>query len=270
MPQDHVATGPAVATGAAGGVFSGLTGVGGGAIMVPLLTGVLKMGQHEAHAVSLFVILFAATAGAATYALGPGIDLGVSAALIPGALIGAYFGVRGAQRIPGLRLRQVFGVFLLFVAARFLLFTDLSPLFDAAGFEQAMLGSGIGLIGGFASGALGIGGGAIFVPSLVLVLGLEQHEAQGVSLLVILFASTTGAWTHWRYGTVNPRTALPIAIAAAPAGIVGALIAAALGGSTLQRVFAVVVLGVGIQMIVSAGRQLRRAEIVREEGVPTG
>jgi hypothetical protein len=115
-------------------------------------------------------------------------------------------------------------------------------------------------MGGLVSGALGVGGGAIFVPALVLLLGTDQHEAQGVSLCVIVAAAITGSLTHARHGSVDGRAARAIVPLAVPAGIAGALVASWLNGDVLQLIFAVVLVGVGIQMFFTATRGLRRAQ----------
>lgn len=246
-------------TGAGGGFFSGLTGVGGGAIMVPLLTGLIGMRQHTAHGTSLVVIIFAAAAGAATYAATEGLDTGLVAVLLPGSLLGAYAGARFVQRVPALRLRQGFGVFLLLVGLRLILVHDVTAVVESAGAARLVLASAIGLTGGLVSGALGVGGGAIFVPALVLLLGEPQHGAQGASLCVIVAAAFVGAMTHARHGSLDFAVAKPVAALAVPAGLAGASVASVLDAGVLQRVFAAVVMGVGAQMIFTATRSIRRA-----------
>ncbi|WP_448595652.1 TSUP family transporter, partial [Thermoflexus hugenholtzii] len=108
----------AAAIGAAGGLFAGLTGVGGGAILVPLLVSALRMRQHAAHGTSLAVIGAGALAGAATYARTTSIDWPLAMTLLPTALLGAAAGATFVQRIPAIRLRALFGAFLFAVALR--------------------------------------------------------------------------------------------------------------------------------------------------------
>lgn len=258
----------AAATGLGGGFFSGLTGVGGGAIMVPLMTGVLKMRQHTAHGTSLVVIVFGATASAATYAWREGIDWPMVAVLLPASLVGAYAGARLVQYLPAMRLRQLFGLFVLLVGLRLLVFHEVEALISVGRVAEILVGAGIGLAGGLLSGALGVGGGAIFVPALVLLLGVGQHEAQGVSLCVIVCAAAVGAFTHARHGSMDLAAARWIAPVAVPAGMAGALVASKLDAGTLQRIFALVAIGVGVQMLFTATRALRRAPagfVTREE-----
>lgn len=245
-------------TGGAGGFFSGLTGVGGGAVMVPLMTGVLKMRQHTAHGTSLVVIVFAALGGAATYSIDGSTDWVLVATLLAGSAAGAFVGAHLVQHLPALRLRQLFGIFLLILGARLILFHDTSAVLSTSGVARSALGATIGLAGGLSSGALGVGGGAIFVPGLVILLGTGQHEAQAASLNVIVVTALVGAFTHYRHGTADLRSAAWIVPAAVPAGVAGAMAAGQLDGAILQRIFAVVLVGVGTQMLVTATRALRR------------
>jgi uncharacterized membrane protein YfcA len=161
------------------------------------------------------------------------------------------------MRIPALRLRQVFGLFLVTVSLRLLLVETIDPLLDIGGLAELLAGAAIGLVGGLASGALGVGGGAIFVPALVLVLGVGQHEAQGISLWVIVGASLMGALAHYRQGTVDTKVAKWVAPFALPGAIAGALAASALSGRALQVIFAVVLTAIGVQMLVTAQLRLR-------------
>jgi uncharacterized membrane protein YfcA len=233
--------------------------------MVPLMTGPLRMRQHSAHGTSLVVIVVTALVAAIAYSLSEPVGGRLVAALLAGALVGANIGARAVMRIPAMRLRQIFGLFLVVVSLRLLLVSNVDPLLALDGPAELAAGAGIGFAGGLASGALGVGGGAIFVPALVLVLGVGQHEAQGVSLWVIVGASLTGALAHYRQGTVDTEVARWVAPFALPGAVAGALVASALSGRSLQVVFAVVLSAIGAQMIVTAQRRLRaeRAAIAR-------
>jgi len=247
----------AAVTGAAGGFLSGILGGGGGAIMVPLMTGPLRMPQHVAHGTSLVVIVVTAAVAAVTYAAGGSSDGSLVGALLVGAIGGAWLGARGAMRIPAMRLRQLFGLFLVMVSLRLLLVSAGNPLLDVDGRGELAAGAAIGAAGGLASGALGVGGGAIFVPALVLILGVGQHQAQGVSLWVIVGASISGAIAHYRQGTVDTTMAKWVAPFAFPGAVAGALVAAVLSGRMLQVVFAVILTAIGIQMLATASRRIR-------------
>jgi uncharacterized membrane protein YfcA len=103
------------------GLFSGLTGTGGGAIVVPLLVLNLRVPQRIAHGSSLAIMVLAAIAGAFTYSRAGYTDWRVAFLLALGSLIGVVLGARLMLRVPVLLLRRIFGIFLLFVALRLLL-----------------------------------------------------------------------------------------------------------------------------------------------------
>ncbi|MDA0353543.1 MAG: sulfite exporter TauE/SafE family protein [Chloroflexi bacterium] len=110
----------ALITGAIGGFTSGLTGIGGGTVMVPLLTGFLKMGQHKAHATSLVIVIFAALSAVTQYIRRGEVEWHLAAALTVGAVVGAQIGARTMHSLPERQLRLIFAVFLLVVGVRLL------------------------------------------------------------------------------------------------------------------------------------------------------
>ncbi len=261
-PSASTARTTMIATGTVGGFFSGLVGGGGGAVMIPLMTGILKMRQHTAHGTSLVIIFVTAIASAATYALNGDVDWPLVAMLLGGSTIGAVLGARAARNLPAMRLRQFLGVFITLVAIRLLLFRDVDPLLSVTGAAEAAVGAAIGLAGGLAAGALGVGGGAIFVPALVLLIGTPQHEAQGISLSVIVCTAAAGALTHYRQGTVDSRAAAWIAPVSVPAGVFGALAAAQVSDRGLRVIVSTVLVGIGAQMVWTATRYLRRPPVI--------
>lgn len=95
--------------GAAAGVMSGLLGVGGGIVMVPLLVLVVGASQHQAHATSLAAVIPIAAVGASVYAVEGEIHLGYAGLLAAGALVGAPVGARVMAGMSESRLRTVFG-----------------------------------------------------------------------------------------------------------------------------------------------------------------
>jgi len=105
-----------VAIGVFGGVLSGLLGVGGGVIMVPLLVLWARYGQRDAHAASLGAIIPISIAGALTYGVAGRVYWADAAALAVGAVVGARFGAGLLARIDERALKVVFGCFLILVA----------------------------------------------------------------------------------------------------------------------------------------------------------
>jgi uncharacterized membrane protein YfcA len=111
----------------------------------------------------------------------------------------------------------------------------------------------LGLAAGVLAGLFGVGGGILFVPTLI-VLGLSEHDALGTSLLAILPTVAAGTWRQSRYGNVRWRAALVLGLAAAAAAQGGAAVADLLGGPTLRRFFAGLLLLVAAQIAWRARR----------------
>lgn len=254
---------PGVLTGAADGAFSGLTGVGGGAVMVPMLTGWLKLGQHRAHATSLALIMLIAAAGVIPYSLAGNIDWPLVAALLPGAIAGVFVGAKAMVRVPALQLRLLFGLFLLFVAFRQLVW-HISAGTPPSGATGIAVETSVGFAGGMLAGVLGVGGGAIFIPA-ILILGLAggnagadpQKVAQGVSLVVIVFTGFFGTLTNVRQQMIDVDTAWWLAPTAVVAAFGASLLANRLDADVLKRIYGLTALGLGIQTIYASGRGMR-------------
>ena len=112
----------------------------------------------------------------------------------------------------------------------------------------------IGLLAGALGGLFGVGGGIIFVPTLVLLLGLGQVDAEATSLLAILPVVAVGTWRQHLYGNVRWRVAGVIGLTAVVGVQLGVLTAKTLPEVTLRRLFAVLVLAVAAQLAWRAHR----------------
>ncbi len=230
------------------GVFGGLAGLGGGLILIPLILHVLKLSQHQAHGTTLVAIIFTGLSGAVTYGLNGAIDL-TAAALLAGASVStASAGAHYANTLPFWKLRRAFGFFLIFCAV--LLFSKpflSNTIGIVPGWAKIIVLLITGLVTGFLSGMMGVGGGAIMVPVMVLLAGFTQHVAQGTSLLVMVPAGAVGALTHRRLGNVVHELLWGL--------IPGLLLGAYLGGSfayllpenILRNIFAAVIIWMGLR-----------------------
>jgi uncharacterized membrane protein YfcA len=114
-----------------------------------------------------------------------------------------------------------------------------------------------GLAGGALAGLFGVGGGILFVPTLVIGLGLTQVHAEASSLLAILPTAAVGTWRLHKQGIVDFRVALAIGLASI-AGVQGGVqVAEALPGSLLRRLFGVLLLLTAAQIVLRARRAQR-------------
>jgi uncharacterized membrane protein YfcA len=111
----------------------------------------------------------------------------------------------------------------------------------------------LGLGAGVLAGMFGVGGGLLFVPTLI-VLGLNQHEAIGTSLLAIVPTVLVGTWRQSRYGNVRWRAAAALGVAAAVTAQGGVALAEALPAATLRRLFAGLLVLVAAQIVWRARR----------------
>jgi uncharacterized protein len=117
----------------------------------------------------------------------------------------------------------------------------------------ALAAVALGLAAGLIAGLLGVGGGILFVPTL-LALGLNQLDAEATSLLAILPTVAAGAWSQNRYGNVRWRTALVIGLASVAGVVGGGFLAESLPEHALRRLFALFLLCVAAQLAWRARR----------------
>ncbi|MGA8354090.1 MAG: sulfite exporter TauE/SafE family protein [Solirubrobacteraceae bacterium] len=107
----------------------------------------------------------------------------------------------------------------------------------------------VGLLAGVIAGLLGVGGGIVFIPGLVLVLGVSQHVAEGTSLLAILPVVIVGAASQRRYGNVRQRDALLVGMLSLGGATGGVALANALSGKALQIAFAALMLLIAVHLL---------------------
>ena len=112
----------------------------------------------------------------------------------------------------------------------------------------------IGLAGGLVAGMLGVGGGVLFVPGLVIFLGLGQHQAEATSLLAIIPVALVGTYTQDRYGNVCRGDALALGLLSVAGAAAGVVAANALSGAVLRDGFAVFMVFVAAQLVRKALR----------------
>jgi uncharacterized protein len=112
----------------------------------------------------------------------------------------------------------------------------------------------IGVLAGALGGLFGVGGGLIFVPTLVLLFGFGQVEAEATSLLAIIPVVVAGTWRQHLYGNVRWRSALVIGVVAVAGVELGVLTAKSLSEEALQRLFGLLLLVVAAQLAWRARR----------------
>ena len=116
------------------------------------------------------------------------------------------------------------------------------------------LAAALGLAAGALSGMFGVGGGILFVPTLALVLGLTQLEAQATSLAAMIPVVAVGAWRQHRYGNVRWRAAAIVGLASAAGVAGGAVLATSLDDDLLRKLFAGLLLVTAAHLVRSTAR----------------
>lgn len=239
-------------TGTAGGFF----GVGGGIVLVPILTGHFKLSQHQAHGTSLAVLGATAIVSTVVYGLHGNVAWTTALIVALASIVTSRFGARLAARTSPRNLTRAFVIFVLLVAARLLWKTPATGVeFVHGTWAHVAFDVTLGLVVGLLSGYLGVGGGIVIVPALALLMGFSQQLAQGTSLAVILVSAPTAAIEHARHGNVVGRLVPMLALGAALGGPLASWLAQGLDRVTLTRAFAAFLIVTAILTWVRSGKR---------------
>lgn len=218
-------------------IASNMLGIGGGAIMVPLLIFLMKVPIRRSVGTSLAVIVMVIGVGlAAQILLHPGdIHWDIALLLVAGSIVGSFIGKWMNRVLPENVLRYAFAVVLVLVAIRMFGLLETRPLLEAE-LEIHNPGSigfllGVGVLAGIASSLFGLGGGIVVVPALSLGSALFAGDllaARATSMAMVLPTSLIGAVLHYRAGNVDRQMVVkttPLALVGAVAGVLLAYVA---------------------------------------------
>ena len=243
---------PLILVGLAAGLLSSLFGVGGGVIIVPALGLVLHLDQHLAQGTSLMVIVPTAAWGAFRYARRGSIQWGASLRVGIPALVTSFLAAHLALRLPSGLLRVLFALFLVAVAAR-AASTRRQPQRAApqpnrrGNRVQLALGVGVGAL----SGLLGVGGGVLATPGLILLSGFPAQLAQGTSLGALVLSSGAGVVGYAGAGAVDWLAAAAVFLGALVTVPLGTYVAHRLPEHRLRQAFALFALAMAVWEIAS-------------------
>lgn len=246
-----------IGIGLAAGLLSGLFGVGGGTVIVPLLVLLLGFNQRLAAGTSLAAIVPTATVGVISYAVSG------SVAWIPGLILalGAVFGAQiGTWLLPRLSQTALRWAFVGFLAVVIVSLFIVIPSRDATLELTWITGAGLivlGLVTGTAAGLLGVGGGIIVVPVLMLVFGASDLVAKGTSLLMMIPTAISGTVGNIRRKNTDLRAAALIGVAACTTTALGAWIATIVNPLVGNILFAIFLAFIAVQMAMRAIRGQR-------------
>ena len=239
------------------GTLGSMLGVGGGIIMVPALT-FLNVPPTQAASTSLIAVMATSISSTIEYSrqkrINYGLGLQIAACAIPGGVLGAVLSEFLLQDT----FKLYFGI-LLILTGLYILYRN-SVLKDRhvkrrslalqVGVFAASLGAGI------ISSLFGVGGGIIFVPAMLLVLGLTMHTAAPTSQFTLMMTAIAGVFTHSALGHPDYLQAIVLSIGAFVGAQIGARLSLITKDVLLQRLLAAVLMTVAIIFILD-GLNLR-------------
>lgn len=203
------------------GVLSGMFGIGGGTVIVPALVW-LGLSQRNAAATSTLAIVPTSISGVVSYATGGHVDWLAAVLLFCGMFVGGQI---GSWLLSELVLRWIFVAFLVFVVINQVSFVPSRDHQIAMSVTTGICLALLGVIIGTLAGLLGIGGGALAVPSLSMLFGASDLVARGTSLLAMFPNSITTSAANLKRRLAHVKTALIIGVTAAVTAPLGTWIA---------------------------------------------
>lgn len=247
--------------GSLAGVCGSLAGMGGGFVMIPLMTSnLLRLSQHQAHGTSLFAVTTTGIAGALGYT--GQVDYEAAAAIAGCGMITARFGARATTHLSGPALKKALGLFMICV----------SPLLPAKTYlstkqtkeerygderkptempQRVLIPAAIGCCSGFLAGLFGVGGGAIVVPALTVATEMNHYQALGTSLCAMALPAMVGTFTHYGKGNVAMRVAPALAVGAFVGGYFGGKLGLTIDESKLKWGFSFLMLTLGTRTLLT-------------------
>ena len=244
------------------GVLSGTFGIGGGTVIVPALVW-LGLSQRNAAAASTLAIVPTSISGVVSYATGGHVDWLAAVLLFCGMFVGGQIGSWLLSRLPELVLRWIFVAFLVFVVINQVSFVPSRDHQIAMSVTTGICLALLGVIIGTLAGLLGIGGGALAVPSLSMLFGASDLVARGTSLLAMFPNSITTSAANLKRRLAHVRTALIIGVTAAVTAPLGTWIAGAVSPRVGAIMFACYLCVLLVRSVFVAVKATRVARVAR-------
>ena len=249
---------PIVAVGVSAGFLAGLFGVGGGILIVPGLVLAAGMDQRRAHGTSLAAVLPISTASFLTYAAHGNVDWAVAAILSTGAVAGAVVGTHLLDVLSQRVLSAMFAAILLVSAIRLFVATDAAGR-GTLDILDALALLAVGFVTGTFAGLLGVGGGVVMVPAMILLFGIVPVVAKGTSAAVAIPAALMGTWRNRRKGNADLRAATIVGVSGIATAALGGILADKMSDDLSNVLFAVLLVAVAARMLWQLWRDRRPA-----------
>lgn len=240
--------------GLAAGLLSGIFGVGGGILIVPGLVFFAKMDQRRAHGTSLAAVLPISFSSLVTYWAHGHVDWPVALYLAIGAVAGAFLGTKLLKTVKHEILSLGFAALLIVSAVRLYLSTS------GSGRDQLILLMcialiAVGVVTGVLAGLLGVGGGVVMIPAMMVLLGLPNVIAKGTSLAVIIPTAITGTLRNRSASNVDARAAVIVGVGGILSAVAGGWISSRLSDSLSNALFATLLIVVAGRLILQESRR---------------
>ena len=251
------------------GIASGLLGIGGGTVMVPIFRLAFGMSATMSTATSLFAIIPTSISGAISHVKGK--------TCIPA--LGIAAGLGGACLSPvGVWLAQLSPDWLVMLAAALIIGYSAINMFKkafklrpagqpAAGVDaaaaaptaddsslsrkQLLQGAAIGLVAGLASGYVGVGGGFIMVPLMLSIIGIPMRKASGTSLIAVMILASPGVIEQGIIGNINYLAGIAIVIGTIPGAVIGARLVTKVPERTLRLLFGCFLIVAAVMLVLN-------------------
>ncbi|MGE0439946.1 MAG: sulfite exporter TauE/SafE family protein [Gemmatimonadales bacterium] len=234
------------------GLSLGLLGGGGSILAVPVLVYVLGFGMKQAVPMSLAVVGITSAFGVLSHHRNANIRWSAAAAFGPAAIVGAFAGARLAGLVTSRMQLTIFAVLML--AAAISMYTGPAlwmPSGDQATARRpwpvvALIGGLVGML----TGLVGVGGGFLYVPSLVLLAGLPMKQAVGTSLVLIIMSCIAGFISYLGVETIDWQATGLFAALAIVGVLVGSRLVNRVSQAGLRKAFAGFLLVMGILVLL--------------------
>lgn len=234
------------------GLLSGMFGVGGGTVIVPLLVLLLHFDQRLAAGTSLAAIVPTATVGVISYAVHDSVAWIPALILAAGSVVGAQIGTRMLPKISQTVLRWAFvGFLVVVIVTLFVVIPSRDAVLELTWVSGLALVA-VGVATGILAGLIGVGGGVIVVPVLMVAFGTSDLIAKGTSLLMMIPTALSGTIGNLRHRNVDLLAAASIGIAACTTTALGAWIATMIDPLAGNVLFAAYLVVITVQMAMKA------------------
>ena len=237
--------------GFAAGILGSIIGLGGGIIIVPVLT-FLGFSPALTASNSIFAVFSNAIASSISYAKQRRIEYSIGLRLgllsIPGTIVGAFV----SSDITPTLFKILFALILISASIYIFSKRKIEPKNYNLSKQIMILAIAASFFAGIISGLFGVGGGIIFVPLMVLAIGLSMKKAAPTSQFILLFASGTALVTHTLLGHPDFYQALLLSIGAFVGGLVGARLSLEIKENSLKILISIVLIAAAVKLFIDS------------------